>query len=503
MVEISLTPVVCATSLLLVWAAYVAYMIVWRLYYHPLSKFPGHKIVAVSRWYEAYYEIVRKGTYYEKIQEFHDQYGPVVRVGPDELHVRDSLFYDELYAKNQRVIRPGWENRFGNPGAMIATPSHVIHRQRRAVLNPLFSRRSILEFQGIVQQHVRHLVERIHEYRRAGKPVTLSDGFCAVTGDIIMDYAFGFNYNHVGKDNFESFREALMTSGDMGHIGTFFPTFFSLAFSLPAPVIEMMESKMSSLLLFRRNLSDLLDRVIRGNHPHEKRYERTVFQEILNSDLPPEEKTKARLTDEAFGIVGAGVTTVAFTLMVGAFHIINNAAIHRTLKQELKSALPGDDIVPDLLELEKIPYLKACIQEAVRLSYGITARNPRQHDRPMHLHGWTIPAFTTISMTTIDVHHDENIFPDSFKFIPERWLNSPRAPDGEALDHYLVSWGKGPRACIGINLAWAELFLTMGSIFRSFDFEMFETDASDVTFKHDFFIPESKLDSNGLRVRVG
>jgi hypothetical protein len=50
-------------------------LVLYRLYLHPLAKFPGPKIAAVSGWYEAYYQIYLNGQYSKQISELHDQYG--------------------------------------------------------------------------------------------------------------------------------------------------------------------------------------------------------------------------------------------------------------------------------------------------------------------------------------------------------------------------------------------------------------------------------------------
>jgi len=46
-----------------------------RLYFHPLSNFPGPKLAATTLWFEFYYEVIRKGQLTFKIQEWHKQYG--------------------------------------------------------------------------------------------------------------------------------------------------------------------------------------------------------------------------------------------------------------------------------------------------------------------------------------------------------------------------------------------------------------------------------------------
>lgn len=54
---------------------YVIALVVYRLYLHPLAKFPGPRIAAVTSWYEGYYEIVKNGQYSRKISKLHDEYG--------------------------------------------------------------------------------------------------------------------------------------------------------------------------------------------------------------------------------------------------------------------------------------------------------------------------------------------------------------------------------------------------------------------------------------------
>lgn len=103
-------------------------------------------------------------------------------------------------------------------------------------------------------------------------------------------------------------------------------------------------------------------------------------------------------------------------------------------------------------------------------------------------------------MTIPDVSHDESIFPSSYEFIPERWLDDPKTDDGLPLDRFLVCFGRGTRSCLGMTLAWTEMYLTLGMMFRRFKFELHESSVEDVKMKHDFFIPVTKLESKGLRV---
>ena len=105
-------------------------------------------------------------------------------------------------------------------------------------------------------------------------------------------------------------------------------------------------------------------------------------------------------------------------------------------------------------------------------------------------------------MTIPDVHHDEAIFPRSREFVPERWLDDAKTDDGVPLERFMMSFGRGTRSCPGMNLAWTELYLIMGMMFRRFQFELYEPDINDVLMEYDFYVPRQRPDCKGVRVYV-
>jgi cytochrome P450 len=179
----------------------------------------------------------------------------------------------------------------------------------------------------------------------------------------------------------------------------------------------------------------------------------TVFHEMIQSDLPESEKYLRRLRDEAQTLVGAGLTTTAWSLTNASFYLLDNPTVLEKLRKELWEAIP-DLSAPDAFahqKLENLPYLRGCIREGIRLSHGVTGRNPRIWDTPLRFNEWTIPPGIPVSMTVTDVHFNEELYPKPKEFIPERWLNNPKAPDGSSMERYFVAFGKGPRQCLGIK----------------------------------------------------
>ena len=48
---------------------------VYRIFFHPLAKFPGPKLAGLTLWYEFYYDVIGRGKYLWKIKELHEKYG--------------------------------------------------------------------------------------------------------------------------------------------------------------------------------------------------------------------------------------------------------------------------------------------------------------------------------------------------------------------------------------------------------------------------------------------
>ena len=89
-----------------------------------------------------------------------------------------------------------------------------------------------------------------------------------------------------------------------------------------------------------------------------------IFEGILRSSLPPHELSTERLKDEAVSIIGAGIASAEWTLTIACFHIIDNPQVQSKLKQELRTAIPDPDNLPPLTELERLPFLMACVEES-------------------------------------------------------------------------------------------------------------------------------------------
>jgi len=244
-----------------------------------------------------------------------------------------------------------------------------------------------------------------------------------------------------------------------------------------------------------------------------------MFSEILNGKLPQAEKEPQRLIDEGRIVIIAGGEAITQFLKVCSYFLIANPPMLKRLQAELATVMPmakDGEAQRDIKvsDLEKLPYLTAIIQEGLRISAIVTVRLPRiAPDEDLQYGGFTIPRGTPISQTSHFIHLNEEYWPRPMEFQPERWTSAEvdaerRAAGFEVTDlpkgnkKWLVPFAKGSRICVGVNLTNALSYLTLATVFRTFDFELFETTRKDVTIQRDCFNGQPWKGTKGVRALV-
>ncbi|KAL4933790.1 cytochrome P450 [Aspergillus undulatus] len=498
-----------------IYAIYISGLVIYRLFLSPLAKFPGPKIAAMTSYYELYYDVIHKGKYIFQIEKMHDKYGPIVRINPFELSIRDSEYYDELYVMGNIRKTDRYEAFVEGvvdfEGSHLATISHDLHRKRRKPLDPYFSRQGITRLEPMVAELTEKLVvNRLESYKGTGKVVRLDHAFTAFSGDVINRICVNRPSEVYVED--EDFAPWWF---DMFHLGAVslplfmgMPWLIRLIRFMPASLASYLNTSMGSFSKFKLMCDEQLNEAKRekalksksqnSNQPTPGRL--TLFRHLVDSDLPPAELSDTRLSREAQVLIGSGTMTTAGTMGFLCYYIMINPKIRARLSEELGSVMaeyPAKK--PSLAELERLPYLQAVIKEGLRLSYGTMHRRARvSPSQPLLFKEWVIPPGTPVGMSAYFQHRDEKTFPRPMEFLPERWLGEITP----AMYRNYIPFSKGSRHCLGMNLAYCELNFILAAMFRpgAAPFELYGTDESDVRPVHDLIVPMPRLDSLGVRV---
>ncbi|KAJ5099918.1 benzoate 4-monooxygenase cytochrome P450 [Penicillium argentinense] len=461
---------------------------IYRLFFHPLRKIPGPKLAAITHVYEFYYNCVRDGRYIFQIEKMHQKYGPIVRITPNEVHIIDPFFYDEIYAASSRrrdkSVRVAQAS--GVLGSMVATVPHDHHRIRRGILSEFFSRRSILTMTPIIDKYLQKLGDRLGQFHNGKTVIRLDNALNAFTSDIITEYCYGNSWGFLDDENFRSdTRSALLEVANTIHLGSFFPWLIVLIRKIPIHLLRRLQPGKATIFeameaIFNQAASSMNKGKQYGikTETSEKRIQQNMFDKLISPDVPAEERTLERLQDEGLLVLGAGTETVAHTLTTSVFYLSLNTDVLYRLREELKQKLPTPTSTVSLLELERLPYLTAVVYESLRLAYGPLIRMPRIAPTESLRYGeYVIPPGTPMSSITYFIHRDPTLFPNPDKFDPKRWLQGAQSED---LKRYIVNFTKGSRACLGITLAYAEIYKAIAGLARRFDFDLHGTTIEDI-----------------------
>lgn len=327
--------------------------------------------------------------------------------------------------------------------------------------------------------------------------------------DIISEYSFPHGYQLLDKaefdeENYRSWTAFTKTLHPLRH----FHWLFSIMEAMPLRLMKILAPPFYLTLRERDHLEiEAKAMITQRGSTFEKdiRSRPSLLQALTDTDLLPEtEKSPARITSEAQLAMVAGTLTASRCLTAATYHVLANKDIHTKLMSELERGIPEPQVFSSLDQLEKMPYLVAIMYESLRVFYGVSHRLSRIFpDRPMYYKDWVIPAGVPVSMSIPLIHDNEEIFPEPYRFRPERWL--PLETEGQRLLRFLVVFGGGSRQCIGMELAKAEILTALACVFRRFGHRMSLLDTvreRDVDPVHDYFDPQPSRQSNGVLVVI-
>ena len=178
------------------------------------------------------------------------------------------------------------------------------------------------------------------------------------------------------------------------------------------------------------------------------------------------------LSANAGNTVGSDTTSVVFSALF--FYLSQYPEVYAKIVAEVRNKFPDMSSIQAGSSLQSCDYLYACLNEAMRMSPPTSGSPWREVEQGgASVAGEYFPSGYDVGCCLYAVHHNESYFPDSFKFIPERWIESERVVSLEQRQsavNALKPFSLGPRACAGRSLAMLELSLTTARILWSLDF---------------------------------
>ena len=132
---------------------------------------------------------------------------------------------------------------------------------------------------------------------------------------------------------------------------------------------------------------------------------------------------------------------------------MRNPIAYEKLSAEIDKAMTNGTLSMPVAYAEaiKLPYLKACINEGMRLHPSVGLTMPRTVPAGgATISGFDFSAGYRVGINGAVVQYDKEIFgPDADSFNPDRWIEG----DTVRMDRTMIQFGSGPRTCIGKNVS--------------------------------------------------
>jgi len=221
-----------------------------------------------------------------------------------------------------------------------------------------------------------------------------------------------------------------------------------------------------SLLTERTSLGTSMDR-------------KDFFYYLLNAKDPETGQgfANAELWGESNLLIIAGSDTTSTSMAGTFFYLVHNPETLRIATEEVRSKFQSVEEIVAGPALNSCTYIRACIDEAMRLSPPVGGMLPRQAlPGGLHVDGETIPEGIVVGTPHYTIHHNADYFPDPFAYKPSRWIpNSAPGITEETVSlaqSAFCPFSVGPRGCIGKGLAYVELMSTIARTLWMFDLRL-------------------------------
>ncbi|KAI0429343.1 pisatin demethylase [Xylaria sp. FL1042] len=385
------------------------------------------------------------------------KYGPLFRVGPNELTTEDPEILTRMSAVRGSYGKDPWYtgSRF-NPW-YFSTLDMSVHDKMKSQIGASINGREIPRLESGIDEQVNALIVNVRQ-NMSNDPrnvIDLAPLMSYLTMDVIMKVAFGPEYGYLktNKDLYSFLKEVR-------------DNWPKLAMMVDVPYIRNIMLNPLSLRLFGPSVADTKGMgKLMG-----------VARDYVSRRYDPDAKAqKDLLIAEVEGLfmIIAGSGTTASALRITMLHIMTCPRVYNKLKQEIRDVVINNKVASPIKfeEAKRLPYLQSVVYEGLRMRPPAPGLYPKAvPPEGDWMHGKFIPGGTVIGMNTASLFASTTNFGDDAAiFRPERFTEAdePKRMEMERLVE--LGFGYGRFQCAGKPVALMELNKVTFELLRTFD----------------------------------
>ncbi|CAK4156372.1 unnamed protein product [Aphanomyces euteiches] len=475
-----------AAVLVMAGATTMLYYFVHEPATNPLNALPGPKS---SHWFfGSLKEIMdvkwRDGHFPEPMLSWVKKYGGAVHYRATLAHrvlLTDPEAIKHVFVANSNNYPRASEARdfsrilLGGDG-LLSTEGEP-HQHQRKMLMPHFGFAKVREFIGIFARHARQLSMHYHQVADQGVAVDMHDFFTKMTLDVIGVAAFGYNFGSLENAN-DRVLDAYKMSSQLPDLFYALGSLYIPGFDKwPLPrLVKQREAK--------RILLEKVESVIAAKLQAPRDVSRPVDLVDLMLDVEAESEHKVTPEDARTHTTSS---TLCWVFAMFATHPAMET-IARKECQAIAAASEGGEI--GWKSLAELKYTTAFIQETIRMyptatniAHRVCAADdhvPMSDGKPFFM-----PKGSTVILRLGALHRNPKYWSQPDEFLPERFLEGTAVYEadkelrnGHGNTFTYMPFGTGPKTCIGMRFAMAELQTVVSNMLLQFSFRL--TDKANI-----------------------
>lgn len=337
----------------------------------------------------------------------------------------------------------------------------------RRIMSPTFSSGKLKQLVHHINRTSHDLVDNFSKNSRIRDGIDAKTFFGAFTLDVIAGLAFGLEINSQSNFDIPFIKNAknLMTFKTMNKIKVSLAGCFPMLFPLFERLnVGFFDSQACGY--FEEYIGAMLAK--RKNQPlNEKSID--FLQFLLNAEAEEdcgfnERKLSLKeIVGQCVVFIIAGYETTATTLQYMAYELARNKSVQENVRKEIKQIV-GESEDPTYEQIQSMKYTSAVLSETLRM-YPPVVMLSRQAKTSCTLEGVPVNAGDGIFIPVYNIGRDPELFEAPNEFNPERFTGEGNQTNN---DISFLSFGFGPRHCIGVRLAQMEIKLVLVHILRRF-----------------------------------
>ncbi|KAF2092557.1 cytochrome P450 oxidoreductase [Rhizodiscina lignyota] len=457
-------------------------MIIGRFFYRrhvsPLADLPGPFLASGSRLWK-FWSVLRGHTETDKVN-MHKKYGPIVRLGPDEVAFASPNAAADILAVGKGYTKTDFYTCFpmiDNPDIFTEIDENKHAKLKRYSVVP-YSLNSMGKMTKYVENVENELAGKLDKFADSGRTCDLTDWLHwfsfddQLLGEVAFSVRFGFLEKEcdvggciAGIDEIQFYDGLIGQVPPLDYLLRRNPILPHLPSWFQSPPLQIAVMAIGEVMKRKAAVEQI------GSAYADDRAD--LLGQLLEAHAKnPDEFTEKNVIAVAFGAIGAGSDSTASTMQSFFYLVLNHPNVYSKLESEILTAEKEGKLsqMVSFSEGQALPYFQACLNEAMRIRPALGL----EYQRFVPKGGATIDGKQyhggmRASVNAWALHRDQNAWgKDADVFRPERWLEG----DAKAMERNMYQFGGGRHLCIGRNLALLQMNKLLPQLIRRYHFEI-------------------------------